>query len=92
MPGTVRHAIGEQLMTLQVGDRPIDFKPMPSVGAGAYEIRVRDIAGAFRAMYVTKFAEAIYVLHVFQKKSRATVRTDINLARQRYKLIPGAKP
>lgn len=42
-------------------------KPMPAVGAGACEIRVRDASGAFRAMYVAKFETAVYVLHAFQK-------------------------
>ena len=92
MSATVRRAIGGQLMRLQLGRTPADFKPMPSAGTGACEIRVRDVAGAFRAVYVTKFAEAIYVLHVFQKKTRKTARADLALARQRYQLIPGAKP
>ena len=45
---------------------------MSEVGAGACEIRVRDEAGAFRVMYVAKFADAIYVLHAFQKRARRT--------------------
>jgi phage-related protein len=92
MPGAVRRAIGGQLMRLQLGRTPADFKPKSSVGIGACEIRVRDAVGAFRAVYVTKFAEAIHVLHVFQKGTRKTAKADIELARRRYKLIPGAKP
>jgi phage-related protein len=92
MPPTIRHEIGVELMTVQLGRIPTDFKPMPSVGAGACEIRVRDSAGAYRAIYVAKFAEAIYVLHAFQKKSPKTARTDLDVARRRYKLIPGAQP
>ena len=91
MPETVRHAIGVELMTVQLGGTPSNFKPIASVGAGAYEIRVRDVAGAFRTVYVTKFAESIYVLHAFQKKSQKTAKSDLELARRRYKLIPGAK-
>jgi phage-related protein len=79
-------------MIVQLGGTPVDFKPMQSVGAGAYELRVRDAAGAFRAVYVTKFADAIYVLHAFQKKTQKTPKADVALARQRYKLIPGANP
>ena len=70
MPAAVRHAIGVELMTVQLGGTPTDFKPIASVGAGAYEIRVRDVAGAFRTVYVTKFADSIYVLHAFQKKTQ----------------------
>ena len=60
---------------------------MKSVGAGDYEIRHRDPSGAFRVIYVAKRDEAVYVLHAFQKKSRTTARTDIDLAAKRYKLI-----
>lgn len=58
---------------------------MVSVGAGVREIRVRDEAGIFRVMYVAKFADAIYVLHCFQKKTQQTSRSDIELAKARYK-------
>ena len=92
MPESVRHAVGVELMIVQLGGTPSDFKRIRSVGAGAYELRVRDAAGAFRAVYVTKFADSIYVLHAFQKKTRKTARADLDLARQRYKLIPGANP
>jgi len=40
---------------------------MPMIGQGVQEIRVRDAAGAFRVVFVAKFADAIYVLHSFQK-------------------------
>jgi len=74
---------------VQVGREPADFKPLPTVGAGAYEIRIPDAAGAFRVVYVAKFEEAVYVLHAFQRKTRKTSRTDIKWAAQRYKLIGG---
>jgi phage-related protein len=87
MPASVRHALGIELMTVQYGDEPSDFKPMKGVGAGAYEIRHRDASGAFRVIYVAKRDEAVYVLHAFQKKSQKTARADIDLAAKRYKLI-----
>lgn len=58
---------------------------MSSVGPGACEIRVRDEAGAFRVIYVAKFEDAVYVLHAFQKKTGKTSRTDLELAKRRYK-------
>jgi phage-related protein len=58
---------------------------MPAIGPGACEIRVRDAAGAFRVIYVTKFAEAVYVLHAFQKRTRKPVPKDLELARRRYR-------
>jgi phage-related protein len=87
MPASVRHAVGVELMRVQFGGAPMDFKPMPAVGPGAYEIRVRDAAGAFRVIYVARFADAVYVLHAFQKKTQKTARRDLELATWRYKLI-----
>ncbi|GHU29204.1 hypothetical protein AGMMS50256_13590 [Betaproteobacteria bacterium] len=87
MPADARHELGIELMNVQYGFEPGDFKPMPDVGAGAYEIRYRDANGAFRLMYVARFAEAIYVLHAFQKKTQKTSRFDIELAAKRYKMI-----
>ncbi|NYT26381.1 type II toxin-antitoxin system RelE/ParE family toxin [Alcaligenaceae bacterium] len=90
MPATVRHALGLDLMTVQYGGEPRDFKSMPSVGSGAYEIRYRDDNGAFRVIYVAKFADAVYVLHAFQKKTQKTAKPDIDLAANRYKRLVGA--
>jgi hypothetical protein len=47
MPTAVRHAIGVELMTVQLGGTPTDFKPIASVGAGAHEIRVAMSQGHF---------------------------------------------
>ena len=71
---------------MQEGPQPTDFKPMASVGIGAFEIRVH-AEGAFRVIYAAKFAEAIYVFHAFQKKSRKTSKNDIRLARNRYRAM-----
>lgn len=81
--------MGMELMRVQFGGEPADFKPMPTVGSGAYEVRVRDASGAYRTIYVAKFAEAIYVLHAFQKKTQKTAKGDLELAVRRYKLIGG---
>ena len=81
-----RHETGLQLGLVQAGEEPTDWKPMSSVGLGVNEIRVR-VGGAFRVIYMAKFAEAVYVLHAFQKKSRKTARTDIELARRRFRVL-----
>lgn len=91
MPAGVRHDIGVELMRVQFGGQPTDFKPMPAVGSGTYEIRVRDASGAYRAMYVAKLETTVYVLHAFQKKTQRTAKADIELAKVRYKMI-GGKP
>jgi len=80
-----RHLAGYQLDRVQRGLEPADFKPMPAVGTGVYEIRVRDATGAYRVLYVAKFDEAVYVLHAFQKKTQKTTQADIELAARRYR-------
>jgi phage-related protein len=59
---------------------------MPTVGSGAYEIRVK-VQGQWRAIYVAKQADAVYVLHYFLKTTPKTAQPDIDLAAKRYKLI-----
>lgn len=56
---------------------------MPSVGPGAYEIRIRTRV-EHRVFYVAKFSEGIYVLHAFEKKTQRTPKSDIELARRRF--------
>mgnify|MGYP001764704944 CR=1 FL=1 len=58
---------------------------MKTIGAGVKEIRIRDEAGAFRVIYLAKLADAVYVLHCFQKKTQQTSERDIRLARKRFK-------
>ncbi len=66
---------------------------MPSIGTGVHEIRLRDVSGAFRVIYVARFADAVYVLHCFQKKTQKTGKTDLDMAMQRYrKLIRDLDP
>jgi phage-related protein len=84
-PATARREAGHQLDQVQRGGEPDDWKPMPAIGQGVREIRIRDSTGAFRVIYVAKFAEAIFVLHCFQKKSQKTAKTDLDLAEQRYR-------
>jgi phage-related protein len=83
-PDDARRIAGFQLGRLQHGDEPDDWKPMSVVGAGAIELRIR-IGTAHRVFVVTKFAEAIYVLHAFEKKSQKTPKSDIDLAKHRYR-------
>ena len=85
-PLDARRVAGFELWQVQIGAMPSDFKPMPGVGAGAYELRLR-VLGEWRVIYVAKFADAVYVLHAFQKKTQKTRQEDIDLAARRYKLI-----
>ena len=58
---------------------------MQPIGKGVEEIRVRDETGAYRVVYTARLAEAVYVLHAFQKKTQATSKRDIDLAIERFK-------
>jgi phage-related protein len=76
-----------ELRQVQRGLEPSDWKPMRNVGSGVREIRVREAAGTFRVLYVASLADAVYVLHAFQKKTRATAKRDLDLAALRFRLL-----
>jgi len=81
-PADARREVGHQLGRVQQGLPPTDWKPMSSVGAGVMEIRVHTRL-EHRVFYVAKFDDAVYVLHAFEKRTRATPPSAIALARKR---------
>lgn len=83
-PSDARQDAGRQIDRVQRGLQPDDFKPMPSIGKGVEEIRVWDESGTFRVIYTARLADAVYVLHAFQKKTQATSKSDIELAKTRF--------
>lgn len=86
-PTDARQDAGRQLDKLQRGQQPDGFKPMPSIGKGVEELRVWDEAGTFRVIYTARLADAVYVLHAFQKKTQATAQRDIDTAKRRFALL-----
>jgi phage-related protein len=82
-PVDARREAGYQLDRVQRGVDPDDWRPIASIGAGVREIRVCERAGAFRVIYVATFADVVYVLHAFQKKTRQTAKRDVDLAASR---------
>ena len=84
LPDSVQETAGFQLFKVQQGKEPDDWKPMPTIGSGVREMRVWDERGAFRVFYVAKFNEAVYVLHVFAKRSQRTGRHDLEIGKNRY--------
>lgn len=83
-PEDAKHDAGYQLDKVQRGEQPDDFKAMPSIGKGVEEIRVWDDSGTYRVIYTARLADAVYVLHAFQKKTPTTTKRDIELAGKRY--------
>jgi phage-related protein len=84
-PEGARRQVGYQVDRVQRGLDPDDWKPMTSIGQGVREIRIRDISGAYRVIYLATFADAIYVLHAFAKKTQRTPFRDLDLAESRLK-------
>ena len=88
-PEGARHDAGYQLEKVQRGEQPEDFKPLATIGKGVEEIRLTDESGAYRVIYVARRVEAVYVLHAFQKKTQATSKRDIDIAKRRFAQVAG---
>ncbi len=86
-PENARREAGYQLGRIQQGLQPDDFKPMQIIGAGVEEIRIRDNDGAFRVFYIARKKDVVYVLHAFKKKTQATPKREIEIAKKRYREI-----
>ena len=90
-PREARHKAGFQLDRVQRGLDPDDWKPLPSVGPGVREIRVRDRSGGFRVIYLATFPQAVFVLNAFQKKTQKTPWFEIRLAAERLRQLQWRK-
>ena len=86
-PRDARQVAGYQLRRVQDGLLPEDFKPMPDIGAGVEEIRVWGAAGTYRVLYTARFADKVYVLHAFQKKTQQTLTREKEIAKRRLKQL-----
>lgn len=87
-PSEVRSNMGYALGLAQLGGKHAQAKPWKGEGPGVFEVVERHDGDAFRAIYTVRFADAVYVLHAFQKKSPSGVRTaqsDVDLIGERLK-------
>lgn len=88
LPDEVQRAFGFELFLAQTGQHPPSAKPLKGLGGGVVEL-IEDCEGdTYRAVYTVRFAEAVYVLHAFKKKSKrgaATPKSDIDLIKRRLK-------
>jgi phage-related protein len=87
-PQSVRRDMGAALFAAQCGETAAHVKPFKSVGSGVMEIAERYATNAYRLVYAVQLGKSIYVLHVFQKKSKSGIVTpqmDVDLIVQRYK-------
>ena len=89
LPVDVRRFFGFALSLAQAGDMHDAAKVLKGFGgAGVLEVVEDDVGGTYRAVYTVKFAEAVFVLHCFQKKSKrgiATPREDMDIIHARLK-------
>src|SRR5262245_19714391 len=90
MPTEVRRAVGYAIFAAQQGEKHDDAKVLKGFGdAAVLEIIARHDGDTFRAVYTVRFGKMVYVLHVFQKKSKsgiATPKKELELIRKRLKL------
>jgi len=86
-PEDVRQNLGFQLWQLQQGEKPSDYRPLPSIGTGVFELRDQDERAWYRVVYLSRINDVIYVLHCFEKKSRKMPRRDFEKAKQRLKAV-----
>lgn len=90
LPSDVRRRFGYALSLAQIGDQDDAAKVLKGFGgAGVLEVVEDDAGGTYRAVYTVKFAEAVFVLHCFQKKSKsgiATPKADMDIIRARLKV------
>ncbi|WP_089728176.1 type II toxin-antitoxin system RelE/ParE family toxin [Candidatus Thiosymbion oneisti] len=91
-PKNAKQDAGRQIDKIQRGGQPDDFKPMPTIGRGAEELRVWDDSGTFRVIYTARLPDAVYVLHAFQKKTQTTSKRDLELARMRFSRLIQDEP
>lgn len=76
VPEDVKDVFGYALDFAQRGEKHIDAKPMKGFGgAGVLEVVADDDGNTYRAVYTVKLTSAVYVLHVFQKKSKRGIKT-----------------
>jgi len=89
VPEEVKNEIGSSLSVAQFGGKHPNAKPWKGSGPGVLEIVEDHRGNAYRAIYTVKFANAVYVLHAFQKKSPSGIKTpkrDVELVEQQLKL------
>jgi phage-related protein len=86
-PDHVKENLGFQLWQLQQGERPSDYRPLPSIGTGVFELPDQDERAWYRVVCLSRIRDVIYVLHCFEKKSREMPRREFETAKRRLKAL-----
>lgn len=89
LPKAVQRTFGVALFAVQSGETPPIAKTLKGFrGSGVLELIEDDRSGTYRAVYTVRLGTAVYVLHVFQKKSKRGIGTpahEIDLIKERLK-------
>ena len=87
-PAAVQDEMGYAVYLAQCGQKHESSKPLKGLGAGVLEVVSDHRGDTFRSVYTVRFADRVFVLHAFQKKSKSGVampKADIDLIKQRLK-------
>ena len=90
-PAGARRKAGFALRQVQKNEEPGDWKNLTGIAPGIRELRLWAESGTYRVVYLAKFADAVYVLHAFQKKTEATAKRDLDLVRRRYEEVRASR-
>ena len=88
-PEEIRGDLADALARLDAGlilSMPLS-RPMPSIGRGVHELRLRDRSGAYRIVYALVHGGTVHVLHAFKKTTQGTPLKSLELARNRLKEV-----
>jgi phage-related protein len=89
-PAGVQDDFGYALYAAQLGEMSPKAKPLHGLGSGVMEIAANNEGGTWRAVYTVSIGHSIYVVHAFQKKSKAgiaTPKSEMEIVRQRLKQL-----
>lgn len=86
-PKPIQADLGADIRRLQLGERPLSFRSMPTIAKGVFELKQRDDNGWYRLIYLSKIGNTLHMLHGFVKKSAKTSQNDIDIAKQRLKAV-----
>ena len=88
-PAEVRGDLADALARLDVGMKlfmPLS-RPMPSIGRGVHELRLKDRSGQYRVVHALVRPGFVHVLHAFKKRAQTTPARNIAIARQRLREV-----
>ena len=89
LPQAIRGDLADVLARLDAGlilSMPLS-RPMPGIGQGVHELRLKDRSGAYRVVYALVQRDTVHVLHAFKKTTRGTPARNLELARKRLKEV-----